>query len=83
MIKFIKAKGTEIRKVCTCDELGNPNKVISLIGKVSDLLEHEIIFNDNTFGNMNKWLVINNNGNEIIEFDTLEDSKNFINMYFN
>lgn len=71
-MKITKIIDTEIRRVKT--ENGN---VYAIIGKVKELLEKEIIFPDNTYGNEEKWLGIEEKGNIIREFETLEEAKNY------
>lgn len=78
MIKFFKKKDTEIRKVCSCWAEGTINHVVAVIGQVKELLEKEIIFPNNTAGNDEKWLVVINNENtDIVEFDSLEEAKEY------
>ena len=75
MIKYYKKKGTEIRKVAEVDENDN-KKVIAIIGQVAEMLKHEIIFPDNTAGNLEKWLLIRVENPEMPEeYETLEDAK--------
>lgn len=71
-MKITKVIGTEIRKAKTEDE-----KVYAIIGQVKELLEKEIIFPDNTYGNEEKWLGIEKKGEIIREFNTLEEAKNY------
>lgn len=71
-MKITKIIDTEIRRVKT--ENGN---VYAIIGQVKELIEKEIIYNDNTLGNEKKWLGIEENGNIIREFETLEEAKNY------
>lgn len=76
-MKFTKVVGTEIRKVKFDD-----GTVYAIIGQVKELLEKEIIFHDNTFGNEEKWLGIEKCGDVIREFNTLEDVKNYYRSIF-
>ena len=75
MLKFYKTQGTEIRKAVEVDENGQRLEVKAVIGKVAELLEKEIIFQDNTSGNEEKWLVICKDGLDITEFDSLDEAK--------
>ena len=75
MINFYKVKDTEIRRAVEVNKDGQRAEVKAIIGKVSELLEKEIIFQDNTFGNEEKWLVICKDGVDIMEFDSLQDAK--------
>lgn len=71
-MKITKVIGTEIRRV----KLDN-GIVYAIIGQVKELLDKEIIFSDNTSGNEKKWLGLEENGDIIKEFNTLEDAKNY------
>ena len=71
-MKITKVSGTEIRKV----KLDN-GAVYAIIGQVKELLEKQIIFPDNTSGNLEKWLGIEKNGEIFKEFNTLEEAKNY------
>ena len=71
-MKITRVKETEIRKAKTED-----NKVFAIIGQVKELLEKEIIFDDNTKGNEEKWLGIEERGKIIREFETLEEAKEY------
>ena len=71
-MKFIKLKGTEIRKAKRDD-----GTVYAIIGQIKELVEKEIIFSDNTSGYEEIWLGIEKNGDIIKEFATLEDAKNY------
>lgn len=76
MIKFFKVKGTEIRRAVEVNDAGVKVCAVAVIGKVADLLAADLIFEDNTSGNMDKWLVISMpTGASIREFDTLEEAK--------
>lgn len=71
-MKITKVSGTEIRRV----KLDN-GAVYAIIGQVKELLEKQIIFPDNTSGNLEKWLGIEKNGEIFKEFNTLEEAKNY------
>lgn len=71
-MKITKIIDTEIRKAKLED-----GTVYAIIGQVKELLEKEIIFPDNTYGNEEKWLGIEEKGNIIREFETLEEAKNY------
>ena len=71
-MKITRIKETEIRKAKTED-----NKVFAIIGQVKELMEKEIIFDDNTKGNENKWLGIEKGGEVIREFETLKEAKEY------
>lgn len=71
-MKITKVSGTEIRRV----KLDN-GSVYAIIGQVKELLEKQIIFPDNTSGNLEKWLGIEKNGEIFKEFNTLEEAKNY------
>lgn len=71
-MKVTKVSGTEIRKV----KLDN-GAVYAIIGQVKELLEKQIIFSDNTSGNLEKWLGIEKNGDIFKEFNTLEEAKSY------
>lgn len=77
MVKFARVKNTQIRKMYLCGEGGEPLRIVAVIGQVSELIEKEIIFNDNTIGNEDKWLIIAKSGEEIVEFSSLEKAKDF------
>lgn len=71
-MKITKVIGTEIRKAKLED-----GTVYAIIGQVKELLEKEIIFPDNTYGNEEKWLGIEKQGEIFREFNTLEEAKNY------
>ena len=71
-MKITKIKDTEIRRVKNDD-----GTVYAIIGEVKELLEKEIIFSDNTAGNENKWLGIEESGELIREFNSLDEVKNY------
>ena len=73
MKKFTKITGTEIRRYKEVET----NKIIAIIGEVKELVEKEIIYRDNTKGNENKWLVLFNGGENIVEFDNIESAKEY------
>lgn len=76
MTKFTRAKNTGVRKFYVCDPQTQEWHVQAIIGKVSELLERNVIFADNTKGNEEKWLVIlKDDVTSIKEFGTLEDAK--------
>lgn len=77
MEKFVKIKNTEIRKMYECRTTGEVVRTVCIIGQVSELLQKEIIFNDNVSGNETKWLCIAKCGDEIIEFSSLQEAKDF------
>lgn len=72
---FTRKKGTEIRKAWETNEAGEKEKVLFIIGRVDELLRMSVIFDDNTSGNENKWLLISADGNSIEEFNSLEEAK--------
>ena len=76
-MKITKIKDTEIRRVKNDD-----GTVYAIIGEVKELLENEIIFSDNTVGNENKWLGIEESGELIREFNSLDDAK-IITVHYN
>ena len=69
-MKITRVKGTEIRRVWK-DE----HTVHAIVGKVDELFEKGIIFNDGVEGNEEKWLGIEDSGNKVTEFTTLEEAK--------
>ena len=77
MEKFVRVKGTEIRKMYECRSTGEVIRTVAIIGQVKELLEKEIIFDDNTTGNEDKWLIIAKGGDEIMEFNSLADAKDY------
>lgn len=70
-MKITKVKETEIRRVW------KDANVYAIIGRVDDLAKRNIIFNYNVKGNENKWLGIEDGGNVIKEFETLEKAKEY------
>ena len=76
-MKFTKIKNTGIRKAKLDD-----GTVYAVIGQVSELLENDIIYVDNTIGNEDKWLGIENNGDVVREFNTLAEAKDYYTSYF-
>ncbi|MDD6489000.1 MAG: hypothetical protein PUG48_04185 [Clostridia bacterium] len=77
MLKFFKVDGTGIRRVIEVSDKGEKLKVYCIIGRVDELLEKDIIFADNTKGNEDKWLVIENQGDVITEKTSLEEAKDY------
>ena len=75
MIKFFKVKDTEVRRAVEVDEAGNKKRVIAVIGQVGELLKQELIFPENTDGNLEKWLLLSPDGDNVIEYETLADAK--------
>ena len=76
MIKFFKIKDSEIRRAVEVDEAGNKVRVIAIIGQVKELLAKNVIFEDSTNGNMEKWLVIYENALEITtDYNSLAEAK--------
>lgn len=70
-MKITKVKETEIRRVW------KGANVYAIIGRVDDLAKRDIIFKDNVKGNEDKWLGIEDAGNVIKEFETLEKAKEY------
>lgn len=70
-MKITKIKDTEIRRVW------KDANVYAIIGRVDDLHKRNIIFDVNLKGNENKWLGIEDGGNVIKEFETLEEAKEY------
>ena len=68
-MKITRVKETEIRRVW------KDANVYAIIGRVDDLAKRNIIFEDNVKGNEKKWLGIEDSGNKITEFETLEEAK--------
>ena len=71
-MKITKIKNTEIRRVKRED-----GTIYAIIGEVKELLENDIIFSDNTDSNENKWIGIEESGELIREFNSLDDAKNY------
>ena len=71
-MKITKILNTEIRRIKKDD-----GTIYAIIGQVKELLEKEVIFDDNTAGNEEKWLGIEEKGNVIKEFNNLEEAKNY------
>ncbi len=71
-MRITRVKGTDIRKVYK-----DQNNVYAVIGRVDDLVKRNIIFKDNTESNEEKWLSIEDSGNKVIEFTTLEEAKSY------
>ena len=72
---FTRKKDTEIRKAWKTNASGEKEKVLFVIGKVGELLKMQIIFDDNTAENLDKWLVISADDYSAEEFDNLADAK--------
>ena len=74
MIKFFKIQGTEIRRAV--DVIDDHHKtILGYIGQVKELVERNLIFRDNTEGNMDKWLFISCDAQDIREFRDLATAK--------
>ena len=71
-MKFTKIINTGIRKAKLDDDT-----VYAIIGQVRELLANDIIYVDNTTGNEDKWLGIEDNGDVVREFNTLEEAKEY------
>jgi len=71
-MRITRVKGTDIRKVYK-----DQNNVYAVICRVDDLVKRNIIFKDNTESNEEKWLSIEDSGNKVIEFTTLEEAKSY------
>lgn len=71
-MRITRVKGMDIRKVYK-----DQNNVYAVIGRVDDLVKRNIIFKDNTESNEEKWLSIEDSGNKVIEFTTLEEAKSY------
>ena len=71
-MKITRIKETGIRKAKT-----EENEVFAIIGQVKEMIEREIIFEDNTKGNEEKWIGIEEKGEVIREFETLEEAKEY------
>ena len=94
MLKFFRHKGTEIRKAALVDEAGN-KKVVAIIGQVEELLEIGLL-EPSPGMNERAWVAIPAPGvsskekeiNEtfvelnLVEHDTLEESKEFVMEWF-
>ena len=81
-IKFFKIKGTEIRKAAEMAENGEPVRVLAVIGRAGELLEHNVIFPDNVAGNEDKWLVILSDSSIIAECLDLQPAKDVLLHHF-
>lgn len=69
-MKFLKYKANpEIIAV-----VSDNGKTLCIIGQVSDLLKMNLIYEDNTSGNFDKWLLIDRFG-RCVEFDSKKDAK--------
>lgn len=69
-MKFTKVVDTGIRKAKLDD-----GTIYAIIGQVRELLSNGAIYLDNTIGNEDKWLGIENNGDVVREFNTLDEAK--------
>ena len=69
-MKFTKVVNTGIRKAKLDD-----GTVYAIIGQVQELVAKNVIYPDNTIGNEDKWLGIEDNGNVVREFNTLDEAK--------
>jgi len=79
-VKFFKVGDTGIVNTYIHDDDGNRvSGNLAVIGQVKDLLALELIFDDNTEGNLDKWLVIyNDKDTSIREFNSKEEAKAFL-----
>ena len=71
-MKFTKVVNREIRKAKLDD-----GTVYAIIGQVRELLVNGVIYPDNIIGNEDKWLGIEDNGNVVREFNTLDEAKDY------
>lgn len=71
-MKFTKAVDTGIRKAKLDD-----GTVYAIIGQVKELVAKNVIYPDNTTGNEDKWLGIEDNGDVVREFNTLDEAKDY------
>ena len=71
-MKFTKVVNTGIHKAKLDD-----GTVYAIIGQVRELLVNGVIYADNTIGNEDKWLGIENNGDVVREFNTLDEAKDY------
>ena len=71
-MKFTKVVDTGIRKAKLDD-----GTVYAIIGQVRELLANGAIYVDNIIGNEDKWLGIENNGDVVREFNTLDEAKDY------
>ena len=71
-MKFTKIINTGIRKVKLED-----GTVYAIIGQVGELLANDVIYVDNTIDNEDKWLGIEDNGDVVREFNTLNEAKDY------
>ena len=71
-MKFTKIINTGIRKAKLDD-----GTVYAVIGQVRELLANDIIYVDNTTGNEDKWLGIEDNGDVVREFNSLDEAKDY------
>lgn len=71
-MKFTKIINTGIHKA----KLDN-GTVYAIIGQVIELLANGVIYVDNTIGNEDKWLGIEDNGDVVRKFNTLAEAKDY------
>ena len=71
-MKFTKIINTGIRKAKLDD-----GTVYAIIGQVRELLANGTIYVDTTIGNDDKWLGIENNGDVVREFNSLDEAKDY------
>ena len=71
-MKFTKIVNTGIRKAKLDD-----GTVYAIIGQVRELLANGVIYVDNIIGNEDKWLGIENNGDIVREFNSLDEAKDY------
>ena len=71
-MKFTKVVNTGIRKAKLDD-----GTVYAIIGQVRELLVNGIVYVDNTISNEDKWLGIEDNGDTVREFNTLDEAKDY------
>ena len=79
-VKFFRVKDTGVVNTYIHDDDGNRiSGNLAVIGQVKELLDMELIYDDNTDGNLDKWLVIYNNKDcDIKEFNSKEEAKAFL-----
>ena len=71
-MKFTKIVNTGIRKAKLDD-----GTVYAIIGQVRELLANGVIYADNIIGNEDKWLGIEDNGDVVREFNSLDEAKDY------
>ena len=79
-VKFFKVADTEIVKAYIHNDNGDRvSKCIALIGQVAELLDKKVIFEDNTEGNEEKWLIVYPDATICqSEFATKAEAKQFV-----